>query len=208
LWHKLAASGGELESAPAQRITRADRKHMLYSMLGPRLEVEQFIFKWIKDAQEDGSYTSVSMLQAELKRHMHIDVPRETLRRWLHSMKIEYGKRKLSPLPIAYTNCLIRRYLVDYAKLLRLEQSGEIVLVWMDESYIHAGYCSVRGWQLNDDKWRVVKGRVRATEKGKRIIIIHAMTRFGMLEVPIDADDISDNLCCCGVHHAECGGRR
>jgi hypothetical protein len=41
-----------------------------------------------------------------------------------------------------------------------------------------------------------VKGRVLDTEKGKRfiIIIIHAMTRFGMLEMPIDVDDISDNF--------------
>jgi len=79
-WHKLAASDGDMETAPVQRITRADRRHMLYSVLGPRLEVEQFIFKWIAEAQEEGSYTSVSLLRAELKRHMEIEVPRETLR--------------------------------------------------------------------------------------------------------------------------------
>jgi hypothetical protein len=36
---------------------------MLYSILGPNLEVEQFIFKWIENAQEEGSYMSVSLLQ-------------------------------------------------------------------------------------------------------------------------------------------------
>lgn len=128
-WHKLAASDGDMESAPVERITRANRKHMLYSTLDPRLEVEQFIFKWIAEAQEEGFYTSVSLLRAELKRHMNTDMPREALRRWLHGMQIDFGKRKLSPLSIAYTNCLIRRYLVDYAQLQRLEKAGEIVLV-------------------------------------------------------------------------------
>jgi len=194
LWHKLAASGEELEDAPVQRITRADRRHMLYSTLGPRLEVKKFIFEWIAAAREEGTYTSVSLLRAELKQQMQIELPRETLRRWLHGMQIDYGKRKLSPLSIAYTNCLIRRYLVEYAQLLRLEQANEIVLVWMDESYIHAGYCAARGWFLNSDKRAPVKGRVRGTAKAERIIIIHAMTRLGMLEVPIDEEDVSDCL--------------
>jgi hypothetical protein len=192
--HGTAANGGSMENKPVKRTTRADPEHMLYRQLGRSVQVEEFIFKWLAAAQENGTYTSVPLLQAELKQKMNVGVPKETLRTWLHSMRIDFGKRKLSPLPMSYINCLIRRYIADYAQLLREEQEGKIVLVWMDESYIHAGYSSARGWFLNSEKAAVVKGRVRGTEKGKRIIIIHAMTRFGMLEVPISEEDMSDCL--------------
>jgi hypothetical protein len=71
LWHKLAASGGELANAPAQRITRADREHMLYSMLGPRLEVEQFIFKWIEDAGGGLVHVGVAAASGTEAAHGH-----------------------------------------------------------------------------------------------------------------------------------------
>jgi len=110
------------------------------------------VFDWIAAAREEGTYTFVSLLRAELKQQIQLEVPREALRRWLHGMQIDYGKRKLSSLPIAYrnvyTSCLIRRYLVEYAT----GEGEQIVLVWMDESYIHAEYCAVRGWFLNSDK--------------------------------------------------------
>ena len=65
----------------------------------------------------------------------------------------------------------------------------------MDESYIHAGYCASRGWFIRIPG-AVVQGRAQGTEKGMRIIIIHAMTRFGMLEVPVEvpSDDLGVEL--------------
>jgi len=192
-WHAAAAKDGSLENRPVERITRADQQHAQYMEYGPSLAVQKFIYAWEKSAKVKGTYTSVPQLQAELNQECDTMVHHETLRLWLHKLGIHYGKQKLSPLPIAYTNCLIRRYIVEYVQLLRLEEAGKIVLVWMDESYIHAGYRSGKGW-YRDEEGAVVKGRVCATEKGKRIIIIHAMTRYGMLEVPLDDEDISDNL--------------
>lgn len=64
------------------------------------------------------------------------------------------------------------------------------VFVWMDESYIHTGYCSKYSWYFRKDN--IVPNRVRGNDKGKRLIIIHAMTHDGMLENENVAP--SDNL--------------
>jgi hypothetical protein len=93
-----------------------------------------------------------------------------------------YGEKKLSGFHQKYTHALIRRYLLEYSELLREYERGNCILVWMDESYIHAGYCTRYSWYRLDEEGKVVKNRVRGCEKGKRLIIIHATTHDGMLE--------------------------
>ena len=110
---------------------------------------------------------------------------------WLDQIGIEYGEKKLSGLKASYARALIRRYILEYAVLVREEQLGKHVLVWMDESYIHAGYCSRFSWYHKTDD--VVPNRVTGSDKGKRLIIIHAMTRDGMLECKTE-EAPSDNL--------------
>ena len=58
------------------------------------------------------------------------------------SMGFNHGKKKLTGLPPSYSNALVRRYLLQYTKHRKAEKRGGVVLVWMDESYIHQGYCS------------------------------------------------------------------
>jgi hypothetical protein len=50
----------------------------------------------------------------------------------------------------------------------------------MDESYIHAHHCSQFLWHSLSS---ATKNEVRGDNKGKRIIIMHAMTKDGLLEV-------------------------
>ena len=53
-------------------------------------------------------------------------------------------------------------------------------MVYMDESYVHAHHCSTKFWfSLASKKADCVRG----DNRGKRIIIMHAMTRDGLLEV-------------------------
>jgi len=198
--HVRAAANESLAPAPVERIHRSDPRHMLFGMGGPPLFVELFLYAHIRDAQEENFYTSISSLQAAVLAATDVEVPRTTLQRWLHDLSIRYGKKKLTGLKHPYANALIRRYIFQYAELLRREKAGKIVLVWMDESYIHAGYCASRGWFI-EIPGAVVQGRVQGTDKGMRIIIIHAMTRFGMLEVPIDVpcDDLGVELHSAGV---------
>jgi transposase len=49
----------------------------------------------------------------------------------------------------------------------------------MDESFLYAHHCLTRGWFFITDS--LLKNEVRGDNKGKRIIILHAMTKYGML---------------------------
>jgi transposase len=63
---------------------------------------------------------------------------------------------------------------------LQEQEAGTATLVYMDESYIHAHHCSQFFWHSLSS---ATKNEVRGDSKGKRIIIKHAMTRDGLLEV-------------------------
>jgi hypothetical protein len=93
----------------------------------------------------------------------------------------EYDEKKLTGPDKVDTHALIRRYLIEYNHLICEYQLDRIILVWMDKSYIDAGYCT-RFSCTKDDEGKVVKNRVHGSEKGERLIIIHAMTHDEMLE--------------------------
>lgn len=193
--HRTAAANKSLVPPPVERITISNPLHMSFATDGPSLQVETFLWTHMEDVEENNLYTSLTSIQAAVFAATGEEIPRTTLHRWLHKLGLEYGEKKLTGLSKPYTDTLIRRYCVQYARLLRLEKAGQIVLVWMDESYIHAGYCAAKGWYRANREGGPVKGRTRGTEKGKRIIIMHAMTREGMLDMEVDiTPTMSDNL--------------
>jgi transposase len=81
-------------------------------------------------------------------------------------------------------NVRIRQFILEYAAALAEEEAGTAVIVYVDESYIHAHHASKKGWfQIND---RDVIG----DGDGKRLIILHAMTDSGLLAV---SDSVASN---------------
>jgi len=197
--HEKATKDQSLAPVDVVRISRSDPRHKLFGVGRPSLAVEAFLYEHVKEAQEENYHTSTTSLMAAVKAATDEDIPRSTLKRWLRALSIRYGMKKLTGLKHPYAQTLTRKYIVAYAELLRREKKREIELVWMDESYIHAGYCASRGYYI-DQKGIVVKNRVHGTDKGMRIIIIHAMTRHGMLEVPVsvtsdDLGEVSSSAC-------------
>jgi len=122
---------------------------------------------------------------------LEVDIPRSMLHLWLRQNQFRYGMKKLSGLPKEESR-RIRSYLIRYARARKEQEAGKVVIVFMDESYIHAGYCSKKTWYLAPSSSSVAPNRVRGSEKGKRLIIIHAMSKDGMIEMP--AAESSDNL--------------
>jgi hypothetical protein len=193
--HAAAAAGQSLANPPVKRLQLDSPRHVRFGATGPSLRVELCLFQHMRDVAENNLYSSLSTLVAHIFQETGEQIAVSTLHNWLGKLHISYGEKKLTGLPRAYTAALVRRYLVRYADLLRRESKGEIVLVWMDESYIHAGYCAKSGWFIDDDENTPTKNRTRGQEKGKRIIIIHAMTREGMLEaVKDESEETSENL--------------
>jgi transposase len=188
--HQRYVREGELTPPEPKRIKRDDPHHMLFDEGGPSLEAQAVIHELMKDAAEMNIYASIRTIRAEVFAATGIEVPKTTMHTWLHDMDFEHGEKKLTGLKASYAHATIRRYILEYSAVLKEEERGNVVLVWMDESYIHTGYCSKYSWFHRDND--VVANRVRGSESGKRLIIIHAMTKDGMLEMP-DIDP-SDNL--------------
>lgn len=169
---------------------------MLFGQGGPSLEVHGVLHEKVRDAQTNNRYTSLASLCADVFAATSEVISRSTMHTWMHSLGFEHGEKKLSGLQAKYAHARVRRYLLDYSVLLDRERRGEIVLVWMDESYIHAGYCSRFGWYVKGGEGGVTANRVRGSEKGKRLIVIHAMTRDGMLaKENLDPSDNLDEAC-------------
>ena len=99
----------------------------------------------------------------------------------MHSLGYVYGdKHFINTSTSSYRHALIRRYIYTYAAALKEQVAGTAVLVWMDESYVHSHHCIKRLWFSQSSP---TTNDVRGDSKGKRIMIMHAMTMFGLLEV-------------------------
>jgi transposase len=183
---------GELTPPKPERISLDHPQHMLFGATGPPLAVQTVILECLREAAEENIYVSLQSIRTRIYTTIDVDVPRSTLHHWMKKMSLVYGKKKLSGLKAKYARALIRSYILEYSRVKREEERGNCVLVWMDESYIHAGYCSRFSWHTPVDAKVPTKNRVRGCEKGKRLIIIHAMTKDGMLEE--FGGDPSDNL--------------
>ena len=93
----------------------------------------------------------------------------------------------------------IREFVKGLAHALKLEEEGSAVIVYMDESYIHEGACSMKAWQRANNEG--VTEQQRSTTKGKMLIIVHAITKDGLLfkpghervdiNAPFDAEQLS-----------------
>ncbi len=79
-----------------------------------------------------------------------------------------------------------------YTVAIAEERSGKAIIVWMDESYIHQHYCTKFGWHLRNTE-SATPNRFVGRDSGSRLIIIHAMTKDGMLQLE-KANEPSDDL--------------
>jgi transposase len=108
-----------------------------------------------------------------------------TLRRWMHELGYAFGDKSwIGALTPQYREARIRSFIWHYAGALRLERQGTHVVVYLDESYIHSGHQRKKGWHPIAGPYKNNEAQGDA-DTGKRLIIMHAMSKDGML----DADD-------------------
>jgi transposase len=159
---------------------RSHRSHPFYKESGPSLAAELLIHHRLQQVADENTYESCTTLRDELKQELGISLHKSTIHRWLHALGYQYGKKCFSNQPAAYRNALIRGFIYQYAAALKEEEEGRAIIVYMDESYVHAHHCTKCFWFsiLSNQK-----DSVRGDNKGKRLIIMHAMTKDGMLEV-------------------------
>ena len=182
--HRLASQNASLAPPEVKRLKRSDPRHLLFGEGGAPIPVQSVVFTKLEETKQLNTYASLSTLGANILQETGIDVPRSTLHYWLKEMGAIHADKKLTGLTEKHAYARIRSYVMRYAEMLREEARGNVVPVWMDESYIHTGYCVSKGWFFPSASAAAgpVTNRVTGSEKGKRIIIIHAMSRKGMLE--------------------------
>ena len=67
---------------------------------------------------------------------------------------------------------LRHEFLHRSSRMLALEEAGEAVNVFFDESYVHTSHVASRSWHLPNHAYT-------APTKGRRMIILHALTKHG-----------------------------
>jgi transposase len=175
---QFAATGALM--SPRTPVTRSNPLHPFYSESGPSLAAEQLIHRELHEVALNNVFQSCATLRRELEEQLSIVVSKSTVHRWLHALGYVYGKKHFVNQARSYRNALIRSYIYNYAKALKEQEEGTAIIVYMDESYIHAHHCTSKLWYSLSF---ATKNEVRGDNKGKRIIIMHAMTKDGLLEV-------------------------
>jgi transposase len=159
---------------------RSHPSHPFHTESGPSPAAQELIHRELHDVKLNNVFESCTTLCTELKDQLGTVVSKSTMHRWLHALGYQYGKKHFVNSEPSYRHALIRSYIYKYAKALKEQEQGTAILVYMDESYLYAHHCSNKLWHLLSDS---TKNEVRGDNKGKRIIIIHAMTKDGLLEV-------------------------
>jgi Winged helix-turn helix len=152
---------------------------------GPSFEAELLIHRLVHSQKTEGVSITSTTIAAELREKLGIAIHRSTVRRWLHALGYRWRhKRYVGGMKPQSKNVRIRQFILEYAAALSEEEAGTAIIVYVDESYIHAHHASKKGWFHPKDR------DVIGDRDGTRLIILHAMTENGLLAVP---DTIASN---------------
>jgi hypothetical protein len=157
-------------------------------------------------AQKENRYISLTTIALQLKEQVKQTYAKTTLHRWMHDhLQLEYGELKWNPLESSYANARIRQYVMEYAAALAEEEKGKAIIVYMDESYIHQGQRTKFSWYHVKTTANANVYRGQGSNSGKRIIVLHAMTKDGMLTMPnVDPSNIlSEEYLSCALVFTE-----
>ena len=172
-----------LPQRPTAHRGRGNPAHPLCAPLEPSLEAELLIHRRLEEVKDRNLYESSTTLRASLRFELSIDLSERTMLRWLHALGYTYGrKRFVGAIKPACRFVRMRKFIAEYAAALREQQEGDAVVVYMDESYVHDRHSSPMLWY---SKSSPTLNEVQGDDSGgQRLMIVHAMTRHGMLEQP------------------------
>ena len=101
------------------------------------------------------------------------------------------GRIKTPPLD-ADRLARIRQFLVQMDLVKSAEDAGQAVFVYMDESFVHQAHGSAYSFFPSDEDGVVQDGMGRTSGKGLRMIMVHAITKWGPLAKLCDGFPIEE----------------
>ena len=175
---------GTLPSPSTSHRGRGNPNHPLHSPAEPDFDLEICIHRIMHEQIAlKAKHIAVKHIQQQLLEEYRTFVSIFTLTRWMHELEYTWDDKKfIGSLTPQYRNSRIRSFIWHYAEALRLQRQGTHIIVYLDESYIHALHQMKKGWHPKSGPYRnnETQGDV---DTGKRLIIMHAMSKDGMLEV-------------------------
>jgi len=174
---------GTLPKPDTSKCGRGNLEHPLNSLntdaYGPSYPAELLMHKLVDFQKTDGATVTATTIAAELRNDLNLIVDRSTVRRWLRALGYRWRhKRYVGGMKPQAKNARIRQFILEYAQAIMDEMNGKAVIVYMDESFIHAHHAHKMGWFHKSSR------DVIGDDDGKRLIILHAMTDHGLLAVP------------------------
>ena len=134
----------------------------------------------IHQALADAKLNNEYMPARKLKKKLQLSVSVRQIQRLLKQLGYRWRrKRCMGRMTREQRAQRTRSFIKQLNVALKEEELGSAVIVYMDESYIHCSHCFQLCWALAADaEGHHVRG---APGKGKRLIILHAMTKDGLL---------------------------
>jgi len=127
--------------------------------------------------------TNAFLPAREVMRRAGVQVSERHARRLLRRMG--YRWRRKRPMGTAGKEQMdqrMRHFITQYSDALQQQQAGVAIIVSTDESYIHTHHRNRYLWaDALDSEGTHVKG---SPSKGDRLILLHAMTKDGLLHTP------------------------
>ncbi|CAF1390995.1 unnamed protein product [Rotaria sordida] len=107
-------------------------------------------------------------------------MPHSTLAYTLHRLGYQFGHdHVISGHLLKDKTSSIRQFIIDYANALKADERGDSIIIYMHELYVNTRHALNGTWY--DASTPIGNKLIRGTGKGARLIIVHAMTKYGLL---------------------------
>jgi transposase len=139
-------------------------------------EQRAIVLEEVRRVNSEGQPATARVLQSFIQKHFGLIISRRRLCQQFRSWGGRYKKMKeLTPIDKEFHERRVAQFIVKYAKALKLHSMGTHVIVYTDESYAHNNHASLRGWVFPSSEG------VNISRRDGRLIILHAMTKDGLL---------------------------
>lgn len=169
---------GELLDPDASQRGRGNPEHPQHDS---SLSLQQILA--IHSLLTDSKAKDEFMPAREIRARLHLPLSIRQTRRLLRQLGYKWGrKRAIGKAGRQHQTMRLRSFIRQLAEALQQERDGTAVIGCTDESYLHTAHSNKYCWYSPASPAR---NQVSGTpSKGKRFILLHAMTKHGLLTAP------------------------
>ncbi len=181
------------QEVPFPDTTKTGKGNPMHPLYIPAfsIEIECEVHRIIEEYNQNKGFCDTADIQCMLKDNFNIEISRNGLARRLHQLGYQWGRsRAIGGMTRAARIARGVIYMKELALAIEEEKSGDSVLTFTDESYVNVRHKIQYTWySIYSPQTNEVGGQ---GGKGKREIILHAITKFGLLGT---GDFTNPNLC-------------